>query len=82
MLSLVNGSFLANLQCSNVAIIFYKTQQVLTMIPISALQNSVAHLREIISGMKLFLNDTKFIFVQESMIIAVEDVSSHSFLHP
>ena len=52
------------------------------MIPISALQNSVAHLREIISGMKLFLNDTKFIFVQESMIIAVEDVSSHSFLHP
>ena len=71
----VDGLYLANVQCSNVAIIFYKTQQVLTMIPISALQNSVAQLRDIISGMKLFLGDTKFIFVQENMIIAIEDVA-------
>ncbi len=71
----MDGLYLANVQCSNVAIIFYKTQQVLTMIPISALQNSVAQLRDIISGMKLFLGDTKFIFVQENMIIAIEDVA-------
>lgn len=62
------------MQSPNVAIIFYKTQQVLTMIPVSALQSSVAQLRDVITGMKLFIGDTKFIFVQENMIISLEDV--------
>ena len=57
------------IQCPNVAVLFYKTQQVLTMIPINAFQSTLSQIRKLISSMKLFIDDTKFIFIHENVII-------------
>ena len=69
------------IQCPNVAVLFYKTQQVLTMIPINAFQSTLSQIRKLISSMKLFIDDTKFIFIHENVIINFDDVSFPSLLH-
>ena len=69
------------IQCPNVAVLFYKTQQVLTMIPINAFQSTLSQIRKLISSMKLFIDDTKFIFIHENVIINFDDVSFSSLLH-
>ena len=44
------------------------------MIPITAFQNTLSQIRKLISSMKLFIDDTKFIFIHENVIINFDDV--------
>ena len=51
------------------------------MIPINAFQSTLSQIRKLISSMKLFIDDTKFIFIHENVIINFDDVSFPSLLH-
>ena len=51
------------------------------MIPITAFQNTLSQIRKLISSMKLFIDDTKFIFIHENVIINFDDVRFPSLPH-
>ena len=74
-------SFLANAQCPVIAVLLHNTQHVLSMIPVSIIQDTLMQVREYLTNMKLFIEGIDFVFLQKNGIIPTQDVNhTHSEL--
>lgn len=49
------------------------------MIPVSIIQNTLSQVREFISNMKFFVDNTEFVFIVNNNMIAIQEVSLTTF---
>ena len=58
----------------NIAVMFFKTNTLVSLIPISSVHGSLAQLRSILNNMMLLLINVQFVFIKGSSIISMNDV--------
>ena len=58
----------------NVAIMFFKSDVLLTLIPLSTIQNTIQQLRVFIDKMKFLSPAVHYFFVLNNGLVSVEDV--------
>lgn len=63
----------------NIAVMFFKTNTLVSLIPISSVHGSLAQLRSILNNMMLLLMNVQFVFIKGSSIISMSDVPPPSF---
>lgn len=64
----------------NIAIMFYKTRTLLTLLPISNIQGTLSQLRNLIDSMMLLSTGIRYFFIKDNIIVANEEVPLHSKL--
>ena len=59
----------------NIAVMFYKTRSLLTLLPVSSFQGTLSHLRSFIDSMMLLTMNVRYFFIKDNVIISNEEVS-------
>lgn len=59
---------------------FFKTNTLLSLIPISSVQGSLSQLRSILNNLMLLAMNVHFVFIKGSSIISIADVPHSSSL--
>lgn len=64
----------------NIAIMFYKTRTLLTLLPLSTIQGTLSHLRNLIDSMMLLSSGIRYFFIKDNIIVANDEVPLISYL--